>query len=124
MNTLKHIGANLYINNDAVEAIDFLVDHQLMPKTYHKSFAIANQEGFDLDMIVFNPNESDDKFMHFKLEDFASNSETLFYLVNMFNFLSEKDYETYKPAQKKLEDYLYMIFTYRALFGYKTVEED
>jgi hypothetical protein len=41
----------------------------------------------------------------------------------MFRNLAQDNYALYTPAQKKLEEYLYMLPTYRALFGYKYNEE-
>jgi hypothetical protein len=35
-----------------------------------------------------------------------------------------ENYNVYTPAQKKLEEYLYMLPTYRALFGYEYNEEN
>ncbi|HLO43226.1 MAG TPA: hypothetical protein VK175_02760 [Leadbetterella sp.] len=120
---MKHIGANLYINNDAVEIIDFLVDNNLLPKPVQKSFSVICQKGMDLDLVMFDPNAEEHKFIHYRFEDFASNSDALVYLVSMFRNLAQDNYALYTPAQKKLEEYLYMLPTYRALFGYKYNEE-
>jgi hypothetical protein len=122
MEALKHLGANLYVNNNDVEAVDFLVDHHIMPKYVNKSFSVTTQEGMDLDMIVYNHKDENNRFLHIKLEDFASNGDSIFYLVNLFNHLSKEDYDTYKPAQKSMEEYLYMLPTYRALFGYNQTD--
>jgi hypothetical protein len=120
---MKHIGANLYVNNEDVEIVDFLVDNNLLPKPVQKSFSVICQLGMDLDLVMFDPT-SEHKFIHYKFEDFASNSDTLVYLISMFRTLAQENYGLYTPAQKKLEEYLYMLPTYRALFGYKYNEEN
>jgi len=123
MKGVKHIGYNLYLNNDEVEVIDYLVDNNLLPKNMSKAFCVSNMKGMDFDLILFVPEETENKFMHFRFEDFASESETLVYLASMFRNLSLENYNSYKPAQKKVEEVYYMLPTYRALFGYKYNEE-
>ena len=120
----KHIGGNLYVYNDDVEIIDYLVDNNLMPRPINKAFSVVFQPGKDLDLILFTPNDTENKFLHFKFYDFVSNTETLVYLISMFSNLAKENYEVYKPAQKRLEEYLYMLPTYRALFGYKYNEDN
>ncbi|MCP9770902.1 hypothetical protein EGI22_23605 [Lacihabitans sp. LS3-19] len=120
---MKHIGGNLYINNEAVEIVDFLVDNNLLPNPVNKAFSKISQLGMDLDLIMYNPDEPKNKFLHYKFVDFASNSDTLQYLISMFRNLAVENYGFYTPAQRKLEEFLYMLPTYRALFGYKYNED-
>lgn len=121
---MRHIGANLYVNNDTVEIIDYLVDNNLLPKPVQKAFAVINQQGMDLDLVMFNPDAEEHNFLHYKFVDFASNSDALKYLISMFRNLATENYNVYTPAQKKLEEFLYMLPTYRALFGYKYNEDN
>ena len=120
---MRHIGANLYVNNDTVEIFDYLVDNNLLPRPINRTFSIVNQVGMDLDLVMFDPQSESHKFLHYKFVDFASDSDSLKYLISMFRNLATENYDVFTPAQKKLEEYLYMLPTYRALFGYKYNED-
>jgi hypothetical protein len=125
MKTEKHIGGNLYASTNETQIIDYLADHKKMPANLNKSFVVSFMDDKDFNIILFLPNETDNKFMKFTFVDFISDEDTLIYLSGMFSELSKQDYFTYKPAQNKVVEVLYMLPTYRALAGYKKpIEEE
>ncbi|NBA87983.1 hypothetical protein GVN16_19590 [Emticicia sp. CRIBPO] len=125
MKTEKHIGGNLYGSTNETQIIDYLADHKKMPANLNKSFVLSFMEDKNFNLILFLPNETQNKFMQFTFVDFITNEDTLIYMSGMFKELSKQDYSAYKPAQNKVDDVLYMLPTYRALAGYKkSVEEE
>ncbi len=123
MNTSKHIGTNLYLYTNQTEIIDYLVDFKLMPKDLSRPFVKTNLLGMDFDLILFVPDEKENKFMHFRFVDFASQSESIVYLISIYKELAKENYSAFKPVQSKLEELLYMLPTFRALFKYTFKEE-
>jgi hypothetical protein len=123
MDTSKHIGSNLYLYTDQTDIIDYLVDHKLMPNSISKAFVRTNLLGKDFDLILFDSKQEVNRFMHFKFIDFAADSDSLVYLNSVYTQLALVDYDTYKPVQKKLEEMLHMLPTFRALFNYRYNED-
>ncbi len=124
MKTEKHIGGNLYASTNEAQIIDYLADHKKMPASLHKSFVVSFMDDKDFNLILFLPNETNNKFMQFTFVDFIADEDTLIYLSGAFNELSKGDYFTFKPAQNKVDEVLYMLPTYRALARYQKPEEE
>jgi hypothetical protein len=122
MNSAEHVGGNLYLNTNEVEVVDFLIDNNLFPKNLGETFIATNFTGMDFNLVFYNNQDEEQRFMHFRFYDFASNVDTFQYLVSMFKFLAEKNYALYTPVQRKLEQMIYMLPTYKALFKYKQNE--
>lgn len=124
MKTENHIGGNLYGSTNETQIIDYLADNKKMPANLNKSFVLSFMEDKNFNLILFLPNDPQNKFMQFTFVDFISNEDTLIYLSDMFKQMAQQDYFTYKPAQNKVDDVLFMLPTYRALAGYKKPTEE
>ncbi len=120
----KHLIDNLYISNNSTEILDFLADNELMPKDFTRSRVISFQKDQDFYLILFLKNENSDEFVRFEFTEFARNIDSLRYISAILNQMAEGDYNTFKPAQRKIEEMIYMVPVYRALFGYKNDAED
>ncbi len=119
----KHLIDNLYISNNKIEIFDFLSDNHLLPNGYSRSQVITLQKDRDFHLVIFIPHTETHEFVKFEFVDFASNIDSLRYVSALLNQLAKDDYNTFKPAQRKIEEIIYMVPVYRALFGYRNTED-
>ncbi len=120
----KQLIKNLFMSNDSVEILDFMIDNNIMPKDFSRSRSISHSIGKDFYLIIFLPDEKEQKFLKFEFIDFARCLDSLMYLSYLLKQYSNEDYNTFKPAQRKVDEMIYMYPTYRALFKYKDSDEE
>ncbi|MFN4086255.1 MAG: hypothetical protein ACK4LB_09965 [Spirosomataceae bacterium] len=124
MKNAQYLTKNLYSTANASEIIDFLVDHQAMPKNLQQNHVVSMFDGDDFVLVLFIQSEKQEKFMLFRFENFAVCKAEMMKLSNIFNGLiaSEEDTHSYKKAKRILDETIYMLPTYRAIYGYKVDE--
>lgn len=124
MKNAQYLTKNLYSTANPSEIIDFLVDHQVMPATLNQNHVVSLFDGNDFVLVLFIQSEKQEKFMLFRFENFAVCKAEMMKLSNVFNGLiaSETDTHSYKKAKRVLDETIYMLPTYQAMYGYKVDE--
>lgn len=124
MKSAQYLTKNLYSTANASEIIDYLVDHQSMPKNLNQNHVISLFDGNDFVLVLFIHSEKQEKFMLFRFENFAVCKAEMMKLSNIFHGLiaSEEDTHAYKKAKRILDETIYMLPTYRAMYGYQVDE--
>jgi hypothetical protein len=124
MQKQQYLTPNLYTTNNASEIIDYLVDHQMMPANLDVNHVVSAFDGDNFTLVLFVKSEAEQKFMLFRFENFAICKAEMMKLSNVFNSIiaSEADTHTYKKAKRILDETVYMLPTYRAMYGYKVDE--
>lgn len=116
---MNHLAANLYASNLDVEIFDILIDQDIKPKNWEESHVKSFWIGMDFGIVIYNPTNTEDRFQMYYFVDVLSNREAIEYLAAIFKELSNVDYFVYKKAQNQLLDVIYMLPTYRAIYGKK-----
>jgi len=124
MKNAQYLTKNLYTTANPSEIIDFLVDHQAMPATLNQNHVVSLFDGNDFVLVLFIQSEKQEKFMLFRFENFAVCKAEMMKMSNILNGLiaSEEDTHSYKKAKRILDETIYMLPTYRAMYGYHVDE--
>lgn len=118
-NQFQAISNSLYTTNNEVQIVDLLVDTNNMFYNYSKNRVVSFIHDKDYHLVLFNSQENDRGFTMYTVENFCDHEEDLVLLRNIFAHAIHNGLNTYlmRLARSKVEDFFFMIDTFRALFN-------
>ncbi|MCU0467632.1 MAG: hypothetical protein MUF58_03450 [Arcicella sp.] len=118
-NQFQAISNSLYTTNNEVQIVDLLVDTNNMFYNYSKNRVVSFIHDKDYHLVLFNAQENDRGFTMYTVENFCDHEEDLVLLRNIFAHAIHNGLNTYlmRLARSKVEDFFFMIDTFRALFN-------
>lgn len=118
-NQFQAISNSLYTTNNEVQIVDLLVDTNNMFYNYSKNRVVSFIHDKDYHLVLFNAQENDRGFTMYTVENFCDHEGDLVLLRNIFAHAIHNGLNTYlmRLARSKVEDFFFMIDTFRALFN-------
>jgi hypothetical protein len=118
-NQFQAISNSLYTTNNEIQIVDLLVDTNNMFYNYSKNRVVSFIHDKDYHLVLFNAQENDRGFTMYTVENFCDHEEDLVLLRNIFAHAIHNGLNTYlmRLARSKVEDFFFMIDTFRALFN-------
>mgnify|MGYP000294742732 CR=1 FL=1 len=116
-----HITPHLLITRNETQIIDFLTDHNEMPKDFDENHVRSFFVEKDFHLVLFFPQQSDRGFQMFVVRDFSIHVEELFILKDLFSQLIQQGQNVamMKKAHYRIDHMIHMARTFRALMHHE-----
>lgn len=116
-----NITPNLFITRNEIEIIDFLADHNEMPRDFDENQVRSFFVGKDFHLVLYFPQEHDRGFQMFVVRDFSINVDELFILRDLFRQLIQQGQNVpmMKKAHYRVDHMIHMAKTFRALMHHE-----
>lgn len=116
-----NITPHLLVTRDETQIIDFLTDHNEMPKDFDVNHVRTFFVEKDFHLVLYFPQKQDRGFQMFVVRDFSIHVDELFILRDLFSQLIAQGHNIpmMKKAHYRVDHMIHMAKTFRALMHHE-----